>query len=111
MKDNFKLVDNFITEENGNSHFEYTYTPKRIESNLTKFITDDLETHNTDRAKPYVIRFYRLSKLAGKYNHDLTPYGYEDCKNDTIAFYCDNFVTNALDFCSKLKVDERKVKK
>ena len=40
----------------------------------------------------------------------MTPYEYEKCKNDTIAFYNDNCVTNALDFCLKFKGEERKVK-
>ena len=66
LKDNFKIVDNFITEENVNSHFEYIYKPKKIESHLSNFIVYVLETHNTDRARPYVFRFYRLSKLAGR---------------------------------------------
>ena len=47
----FKIVDNYITEENFNSHFEYICKPKKIESHLTNFIVYDLETHNTDRAK------------------------------------------------------------
>ena len=51
MKDNFKIVDNYITEENVKSLFEYIYTPKKIESHLTSFIVYDLETHNTDRAR------------------------------------------------------------
>ena len=46
---------------------------KKIDSHLTNFIVYDLETHNTDRARPYVFCFYRLSKLAGRYNRDLTP--------------------------------------
>ena len=28
LKDNFKSVDNFITEENVNSHFKYEFLPK-----------------------------------------------------------------------------------
>ena len=72
MKDNFILVDSYITEENVNSHFEYIYKPKKIESHFTNFIVFDLETHNTDRARPYVFCFSRLSKLAGRYNCDLT---------------------------------------
>ena len=31
LKDNFKIVDVFITGENVNSHFDYTYTPKKFE--------------------------------------------------------------------------------
>ena len=90
LKDNFKIVDNFITEENVKSHFEYIYKPKKIESHLTNFITYDLETHNTDRARPYVFCFYRLSNLAGRYNRDLTPSELEKCRKDTIAFDGDN---------------------
>ena len=62
LKDKFKIVDNFITEENVNSHFKYQFTRKKIDSHLTNFIVYDLETHNTDRATPYSIPFYRLSK-------------------------------------------------
>ena len=59
LKDNFKIYDNFITEENVNSHFKYEFIPKKIESHLTNFIVNDLETRNTDGAKPYVFCFYR----------------------------------------------------
>ena len=72
LKDNFKIVDNFITEENVKSHFEHIYKPKKIESHLTNFLVYDLETQNSDRARPYVFYFHRLSKLAGRYNRDLT---------------------------------------
>ena len=63
LKNNFKIVDKYITEENVKSHSEYIYKPKIVESH---FIVFDLETHNTDRARPYVFCFYRLSKLAGR---------------------------------------------
>ena len=61
LKAIFKTVDNYITEENVNCHFEYEFKPKTIESHLTNFIVYDLETHNTDRARPYVFCFHRLS--------------------------------------------------
>ena len=70
---------------------------------MTNFIVYDLETHNTDRARPYVFSFYRLSKLAGRYNHDLTHDEIEKYKKDTIAFDGDNCVETALDFCLELK--------
>ena len=110
LKDKVKIVDNYITEENVKSHFEYIYKPKKIESHLTNFIAYDLETHNTDRARPYVFCFYRLSKLAGRYNRDLTPSELEKCRKDTIAFDGDNCVEKALDFCLKLKGEEKKEK-
>ena len=111
LKDNFKIVDNYITEENVKSHFEYIYKPKKIESHLTNFIVYDLETHNTDRARPYVFCFYRLSKLAGRYNRDLTKDEIDQCKKGSIAFDGDNCVEKALFFCLKLKGEENKDKK
>ena len=111
LKDNFKTVDNFITEENVNSHFEYIYKPKKNESHLSNFIVYDLETHKTDRARPHVFCFYRLSKLAGRYNRDLTKDEMEKSKKDIIAFDGDNCVEKALDFCLKLKGEEYKDRK
>ena len=32
LKDNFKIFDNYITEENVNSQFKYEFIPKKIES-------------------------------------------------------------------------------
>ena len=54
LKDNFELVDNYITEENVKSYLENIYQLIKIESHSTNFITYDLETRNTDRARPYV---------------------------------------------------------
>ena len=110
LKDNFEIVDNYITEENVKSHFEYIYKPKKIESHLTNFIVYDLETHNTDRARLYVF-FYRWSKLAGRNNRDLTIDEIDKCKKDTIAFDGDNCVDKAVDFCLKLKGEKLKDKK
>ena len=73
---------------------------------MTNFIVYDLETHYTDRAGPYVFCFYRLSKLARRYNRDLTSDEIDKCKKDTTTFDGDNCVEKALDFCLKLKGEE-----
>ena len=111
LKENFKIVDNYITEETVKSHFKYEDKPKKNESHLTNFIVYDLETHNTDRARPYVFSFYRLNKLSGRYNRDLNPNELEKCREDTIAFDGDDCVEKALDFCLKLKGQEYEGKK
>ena len=107
--DNFKKVDNYITEENVNSHFKYELIPKRIESHLSNFIVYDLETHNTDRARPYNMTFYRLSKIAGRYDRDPTPNELQKSINDTIAFMGDECIDKVLDYCLKLRRDEKKL--
>ena len=110
LKDNFKKVHNFISEENVNSHLKYEFISKKIESHLTKFFVYDLETRNTDRARPFCVSFYRLSKSFGRYGRDQTREESDKCKKDTIVFDGDNCISNALDFCLKLKSDEREVR-
>ena len=110
LEENFKIVDNYITEENVNSHFKYELIPKKIDSHLTNFIVYDLETYSTDRARPYNMTFYRLSKIAGRYERDPTPEELQKSINDTIAFAGDNCINDALDYCLKLKGEGRKVK-
>ena len=110
LKNNFKVVDNYITDENVNSHFLCEFIPKKIGSHLKNFIVYELETHNTDRARPYKMTFYRLSKIAGRYESDPTQEELKKSIDDTIAFSGDNCIVNALDFYLKLKGDERKVK-
>ena len=80
MKDNFNLVDIYITVENVKSHFEYIYNPKKLESQWTNFIVYGLETHNTDRTRIYFTSFYRLIEVVGNYQRDLTPCEVEKCK-------------------------------
>ena len=106
---NFKNVDYYIAEENVNSHFKYELIPKKIETQSTNFIVYDPETHNSDRARPYKTAFCRLSKLAAKYNLDLTQDEISRCKKDTLVFDGDNFLSNTLDCFGRIKGEERKV--
>ena len=109
FKNNFKIVDNYITDENVNSHFKYEFIPKKIDSHLTNFIVYDLETHNTGGARPYNMTFYRLSKIAGRFERDPSAEELQKSINDTIAFAGDNCINNALYYLLKLKGEERKV--
>ena len=84
LKDNFEIVDNYITEENVNSHFKYEFIPKKIDSHLTSFLVYDLETRNEDRARPYNMTFYGLTKIAGRYERDPTR---EELKNLSTIHY------------------------
>ena len=99
LKDTFKIVDNYIRYDNVKSHFEYINTPTKFQSHPINFITYDSETHNTDRTRPYVFCSCRLSKLAGRYNRDLTHDEIQNCKKDSIVFKGVECDTKGLDFC------------
>ena len=77
---------------------------------MSNFVVYDLETHIIDRTRPFCISFYRLSKIAGRYDRDPTQIVLGKSIKDTIAFSGDNCISNALDYCLKLKGEERKVK-
>ena len=77
---------------------------------MSIFIVYDLETYSTDRARPYKITFYRLSKIAGRYYRDPTQEDLQKSINDFLSFVGNNCIGNASDFCLKLKGDERGVK-
>ena len=53
--------------------------------------------------------FYRLSKLVGGFNLDITAFEIEKCNKNTLVFDGGNCVSNALDFFLKFKGEERKV--
>ena len=102
LKDNFKMVGNYITEENVKSHFKYEFIPKKTDSHLSNFIVYDLETRNTDRARPYIMTFYRLSKIAGRYERDPTQDELKKNQKRTLLPLMEiNVLRKFLDFCLK----------
>ena len=107
LKSNFKTVDHYVTDENVIKYFIYEYKPKN-ESQLTNFIVYDLETYNTTRARPYCVSSYISSKIASKYERNLTLGEYEKSRKETIVFeeYC---TTKMLDYLLKSKGQPKKV--
>ena len=60
LKDNFKVVDNVISDKHVKSFIKYDYKPKKRKSPLTNIVVYDLETFNKDRAVPYCSCIYKL---------------------------------------------------
>ena len=108
LEDNFKIINIYLFEENVKSHFECIHQPKKFKSFLTNFIVYDLETHNTDRARPNLFCSYRLSKIVGGYDRNLPWDEIENFKKDAIAIDKHDCVEKALDFCLKPKGEERR---
>ena len=72
LKDNLKVIDNVISDKHVKSYIKYEYKPKKAQSHITKVVVCDIETFNTDKAVPCASCLYRIDKISGKYNGDIT---------------------------------------
>ena len=79
LKDNFKVIDNVISDKHVKSSIKYEYKSKKVQPHLTNMVVYDIENFNTDRAVPYANCIYRLSKLSGKYNRDISEKAHQKC--------------------------------
>ena len=66
LKQNFKVVDNVISDKHVESFIKYENKHKRVQSQLTNMIVYDIETFNTSKCVPYSNCIHRLSKVSGK---------------------------------------------
>ena len=53
-----------------------------------------LKTYNKERAIPYAIGFYPVSKIVSKWNRDLTQTEIDKCLNDISIFEGENCVSD-----------------
>ena len=72
LKLNFKFVDIVLSDKHVKRFVKYEYDPKKVQSPLTNILAYDLGTYNKDRAIPYCTCIYKLCKISGKYNRDIT---------------------------------------
>ena len=109
LEPNFKVVDNDISDKHDESFIKFEYRPKKVQSQLTNLIVYDIENFNTDRVVPYAVCLYRLSKISGKYNRDITEQGYENCKKDCIVFKGLDNINEMLDQILQFEGEPKKI--
>ena len=63
LKDNFKVIDNVITDKHVKNFIKYEYKPEEVQCQLSNMIVYELEIFNTDRAVPYANCIYRLGEI------------------------------------------------
>ena len=68
-----------------------------------------METFNIDRAVPCANCTYRLCKISGKYNRDITQRGYEKCRKDCIVFKGTNSINEMLDYVLQFKGEAKRI--
>ena len=61
-----------ISKKHIKSFIKKEYNPKKVQSPLTNIIVYDLETYDKDRTVRYCSCIYKLSKMSGRYNRDIT---------------------------------------
>ena len=110
LKDNFKVVDNVISNKHVKSFIKYEYNPKKVKSPLTNIVVYDLENFNNIRAVPYCSCIYKLIKISGKYHRDISEQEYQKCLNDCIVFKGTDCINEMLDHVLSFKGEPKKVK-
>ena len=110
LKDNFKVVDNVISDKHVKGFIKYEYNPKKVKSPLTNIVVYDLETFNKIRAVPYCSCIYKLSKISGKYHRDISEQEYQKCLNDCVVFKGTGCINEMLYHVLSYKGEPKKVK-
>ena len=98
LKDNFRAVDNIISDKHVKSYIKYEYKLKKVQSQLTNMIVYDIETFSTIKCVPYANCIYRLGKISGKYYRDITQREYQKCLIDCIVFKGLDNIDKMLDY-------------
>ena len=110
LKPNFKVVDNVVSDKHVESFIKYEYNPKKVKSPLTNVVVYDLETFNKNRAVPYCSCIYKLSKISGKDQRDISEQEYQKCLNDCVVFKGSDCINEMLDHVLSFKGEPKKVK-
>ena len=110
LKDNFKVVDNVVSDKHVKNFIKYEYNPKKVNSPLTNIVVYDLETFNKNRAVPYCSCIYKLRKISGKYHRDISEQEYQKCLNDCVVFKGTDCINEMLDHVLSFKGEPKKVK-
>ena len=87
---------------------KYKYKPKKVQSQLTNMIVFDLETFNTDRAVPYANCIYRLGKISGKYDRDITQRENKKCRKVCIVFNGTDSNNEMIDYVLQFKGEAKR---
>ena len=109
LKPNFKVVDNVISDKHVKSFIKIEYKPKKVQSQLTNVIVYDKESFSTIKFSPYSNSIYRLRKISGKFNQDITEKEYQKCLNDCIVFKGLDNINEKLVYVLKFKGEPKRV--
>ena len=111
IKDNFKGVDNVISDKHVKNFVKYEHNPKKVKSPLTNIVVYDLETFNKIRDVPYCSCIYKLSKISGTCHRDISEQEYQKCLNDCVVFEGTDCIDEMLDHVLPLKGEPKKSQK
>ena len=70
-----------------------------------------LGTFNTDEAIPYGVNIYKLSKISGKYNRDITEREHEMCRIDSCVFKGTKCINDMLEYGLEFEGEAKRIKK
>ena len=60
---NFKFINTEVSELNVHNFKEYKFNPRKVANQVTNVCLYDIETFNRDRAVPYAVGYFPVSKM------------------------------------------------
>ena len=112
VETNFKYINNTVTDSNVKNHKEYKFNPKKVEYQTNNICVYDIETFNRDRAVPYAIGYFPVSKMGiSKYNRDLTKEEIDKYLDNVRIFDGEDCITRMFEKLRDLKGEAKKIEK
>ena len=109
---NFIFINTEVAESKVFNFKEYKFDPKNVESQLNNVCVYDIETFIRDRAVPYAIGYFPISKLCvSKYSRDLAKEEIEKSLNDVKIIEGEDCITKMFKKLQDLKGEPKKIEK
>ena len=109
LKPNFKVVDTVKSDKRVESLIKYEYKPKKVQSQLTNMVVHDIETFDTIKCVPYSTCIYRLNKISGEHDGDITEREQGKCRKDCIVFKRFDIINEMFDYVLQFKRKAKRI--
>ena len=112
VETNSKFINSEVNELNSQNFKEYKFDPRKVANQVTNVCLYDIETFNRDRAIPYAIGYFPISKMGiSKYNRDLTKEEIEKYLNEVRIFDGEDCITKMFEKLRAVKGEPKKIEK
>ena len=103
LKLNFEVLDNILSDKLVKSFIKYEHSPKKLQTQINNMVNYDIETLNNIKCVPYAKFPFKIDKISGENNRDVTKRECEKCRNGCVVFNGVNCFNEMLDHVLEFK--------